>query len=131
VLASRSRPPYRVLGVAVLVVLALLVPALYLVTRTPAPLQVEGFVTNVRTRAPLGVNSFDLLAGDGRQLTFQVGNLDLSGGFDAAHLVTHQITLQPVIVTYHQDGSTLIATKLADGPPQPTLPPSVGPAPHS
>ena len=106
----------RGLAYAVLVVAALLVPAIYLVSQANAPEQVTGFVTGVRTRAPLGVESFDLGAGDGRHLVFEVGPLDLSTGFDAAHLVTHQLTLQLVTVTYRRAGDRLIAIRLADGP---------------
>jgi hypothetical protein len=100
-------------------VAALLVPAIWFVAQAGAAEQVTGFVVDVRTRPPLGVDSFDLLAGDGQRLTFQVGQLDVSNGFDAAHLVTHKITLQTVVVSFRRDGSTLIAVRLADGPPVP------------
>jgi hypothetical protein len=124
-LARRSRPSARGIGVAVLVVASLLVPVLYLVLQATAPEQVEGFVLAVRTNGPLSVESFDLLAGDGRQLTFEVGQLDVSNGFDAPHLAAHRVTLQTVVVTYHRDGDRLIAMRLADGHAQPSALPSI------
>ena len=127
--AFGTRPTARGVAILGLVIAALLVPIVFLALQARAPEQVEGFVMNVHTKAPLGVDSFDLLTGDGRHLTFQVGALDVSDGFDAGHLVTHQITLQPVVVTYRRDGDRLIAIKLADGHSRPTLPPSIAPAP--
>ena len=119
----RQRPPKRNIAYLVLIVAALLVPALFFVAQRNQPQQVTGFVTDVRTKPPLGVDSFDLLAGDGRTLTFKVGDLDLSTGFDAAHLVTHKVTLAPVIVWYRTDGDQLVAVKLADGPVPASIPP--------
>jgi hypothetical protein len=124
-LARRSRPSARGLAIGALVVAALLVPVVYLAAQATAPEQIEGFVLSVRTNGPLSVQSFDLLAGDGRQLTFEIGQLDVSTGFDAPHLVSHQITLQTVVVTYRRDGSRLIAIKLADGHTQPSALPSI------
>jgi hypothetical protein len=119
----------RTLALAILVLLALLLPAAYVVAQSNAPEQVTGYVLAVRARPPLGVDSFDLLAGDGRHLTFTVGDLDVSNGFGAGHLVTHQATLQPVIVSYRRDGDRLVAVHLADGPAVPgqPLPPSASP----
>ena len=124
----RNRLSPRGVALAVLAVVALLVPAIYLVARANAPEQATGFVLDVRTRPSLGVDSFDLLAGDGRTLTFQVGELDVSDGFDAGHLVTHKVTLQPVIVSYRHDGARLVAVRLADGPlpPSPATPSASG-----
>jgi hypothetical protein len=124
-LARRSRPSARGIAGAVLVVAALLVPALYLVVQATAPEQIEGFVLAVRTNGPLSVQSFDLLAGDGRQLTFEIGQLDVTNGFDAPHLTAHQVTLQTVVVTYRRDGGRLIAIRLADGHAQPSALPSI------
>jgi hypothetical protein len=124
-LPRRSRPSARGVAVAILAVAALLVPVVYLAVQAGAPELVEGFVTGVRPIGPLRVGSFDLLAGDGRTLTFQGGQLDVSNGFDAAHLVVHQVTLQTVVVTYRRDGDRLVAITLADGHTQPTAVPSI------
>jgi hypothetical protein len=70
----------------------------------------------VKTRPPLTVDTFDLAADDGRRLTFRVGPLDMSpGGFDAPHLVSHQATGQPVIVSFRRDGDAFVALRLVDG----------------
>jgi hypothetical protein len=106
--------------VGLLVVLAVLLPVGYIWTQINRPQEVTGTVLAVRARPPLGVDSFDLLTTDGRRLTFRVGPLDLSpGGFDAPHLVTHQVTTMPVTVSYHADGDVLVATRLADAKPSP------------
>jgi hypothetical protein len=106
----------RVAVVAIVIAALAVLPGAYILSRFNQPEQVTGSVLAVRNRPPLSVDSFDLLVTDGRRLTFSVGILDLGpGGFDAPHLVTHELTAQPVIVTFRRDGARLIAIRLADG----------------
>lgn len=106
-----------------------LVPGAYVWSQLDRPAQVTGTVLAIRARAPLGVDSFDLLARDGRRLTFKVGPLDISpGGFDAPHLLTHQATGQAVVVSYRTEGNQLVAVRLADGPAL-AVPPASSAAP--
>jgi len=115
----------RGLAFSVLLIAALLVPAVYLATQAGAPEQVTGFVLDVRSRPPLEVESFDLVTADGSRLTFEVGDLDVSSGFAAGHLLAHQIGLELVIVTYQRDGDRLVAIRFDDGP----VPSFTSPAP--
>lgn len=116
--ASSRAPLARAALIGVLVLVAMAVPAAYAWSELNRPAQVTGSVIAIRAKPPLGVDSFDLLAQDGRTLTFKVGVLDISpGGFDAPHLLTHQASGQAVVVSYRTEGTTLIAVRLADGPP--------------
>ena len=109
-----------------LVVLGAIVLAATLLVPRPAPLQLEGIVVSVQAKPPLAVASFQIRTTDGRVVSFQVGDLQYqAGSFNAAHLVIHEATAQPVIVTYHDEGDDHVATKLVDGP----LPAGVTPAP--
>lgn len=76
---------------------------------------VVGAVIEVKSAAGLNVESFRLRAQNGQQLDLRVGLLDLSAGaFPPAHLREHQATSQLVRVTFHQEGSVLVATRLED-----------------
>jgi hypothetical protein len=116
VIRAPGRPGLSIRRIALTVLVAggVLLPAIYLVQQTGAPEQVAGLVRTIVPRPPLGVASFDLLTGDGRLLTFEVGPLDTATGFDAGHLVVHRATQQPVVVTYRRDGNRLVAIRLAD-----------------
>lgn len=127
--ASSRAPSIRSLLIGVLLLAGVVVvPGAYLWSQLDRPAQVTGTVLAIRARPPLGVDSFDLLARDGRRLTFKVGPLDISpGGFDAPHLLTHQATGQAVVVSYRTEGNDLVAVRLADGPLA-AAPPSAEPS---
>ena len=76
---------------------------------------VVGIVIDVQARPGLEVDRFVLGTGDGARIDFKVGRLDLSPpGFPAAHLREHLAASLPVKVTFHAEGSTLVATRLED-----------------
>jgi hypothetical protein len=60
------------------------------------------------------VESFKLLAPDGRILTFDTTELRFQPGFPAAHLSEHQVLSDPIAVTYKTDGDRLLVTQLDD-----------------
>jgi hypothetical protein len=112
---------------ALAVIGAIVLAAAVLAPKTPS-LQLEGIVVSVHAKPPLAVASFEIRTIEGQVVSFQVGDLQyVAGSFNAAHLVVHEATAQPVIVTYHDEGDDHVATKLVDGP----LPPGITPAPNT
>jgi hypothetical protein len=90
----------------------------------PSEATVEGIVTRTTSSGPLAVSSFDLRTTDGSLLTFDVGHLDIkSGSFNAAHLVSHQTALTPIIVRYTSTDGRLVADRLTDAPSMPSSAP--------
>jgi hypothetical protein len=110
------RPP--VLAAALgLVVVVVAVAVVFVASRPPAGPTAEGIVTQVTSSGTLAVASFQLRTDDGTTLTFTLGDLDLSPpGFNGPHLYVHRATLQPIIVTYRTDGTSLVAVRLVDAP---------------
>ena len=76
--------------------------------------QQVGIVYSVDSPALGQVDSFELLAPDGRILTFDTTDLRFRPEFPAAHLSEHQILGDPIEVTYRTDGDRLIVTQLDD-----------------
>jgi hypothetical protein len=78
---------------------------------------VSGVVVDIRQSNPVTVTRFTIRTIDDRELTFAVGELDLSdGAFPASHLREHQATTQPVLVDYRREGEDLVAIRLEDDP---------------
>jgi hypothetical protein len=73
-----------------------------------------GIVYSVDSPALGRVDSFELLAPDGRILTFDTTGLRFRPEFPAAHLSEHQILGDRIEVTYRTDGDRLIVTQLDD-----------------
>ena len=76
--------------------------------------QQVGIVYGVDSPALGQVDSFELLAPDGRILTFDTTELRFRPEFPAAHLSEHQILSDPIEVTYRTDGDRRIVTQLDD-----------------
>ncbi len=76
--------------------------------------QQVGIVYSVDSPALGQVDSFELLALDGRVLTFDTTGLRFRPEFPAAHLSEHQILGDPIEVTYRTDGNRLIVMQLDD-----------------
>jgi hypothetical protein len=105
---------WRLVALAVIVVGALAVPAIYLATRKPT---VTGIVVHVDAQSLTDVRSFDLRTADGQVLTFRIGQLDMTPpGFNPQHLSVHAATAQPVVVTYEERNGERVAVRLVDGP---------------
>jgi hypothetical protein len=78
---------------------------------------VSGVVIDIEQSNPVTVTRFTIRTIDDEELTFTVGELDLSdGGFRAGHLREHQATTQPVLVDYRREGGELVAVRLEDDP---------------
>ena len=73
-----------------------------------------GIVYSVDSPALGQVDSFELLAPDGRFLTFDTTELRFRAGVPAAHLSEHQVLSDPIEVTYRTEGDRLIVTQLDD-----------------
>lgn len=73
-----------------------------------------GVVLSVVGTSPTEVTGFTLRLADGERMTFQIGALDLQGGFDANHLREHQATGDPVRVDYITDVDRRLAIRLND-----------------
>ena len=69
-----AAPLARAVLIGLLVLVALAVPAAYAWSELRSTRQVTGIGRRDRAKPPLGVDSFDLLAQDGRTLTFKVGH---------------------------------------------------------
>jgi hypothetical protein len=63
---------------------------------------------------PANVTSVTVRSSDGRQLTLEVGRLDLANGLPAAHLREHLVSGLPIFVTCHVDNGVNIATRYVD-----------------
>ena len=75
----------------------------------------EGLVLAVDQPSLARVNSFTLRTDAGEEIEFEVGKLDMSrGGFNAGHLREHMALASRITVDYVANGTTLIATRLAD-----------------
>ena len=105
---------WRLIALAVVLVVAVGAPVVYLATQKPTA---TGVVVRVDSASLTDVRGFDLRTSDGRVLTFAIGQLDMSPpGFNAQHLSVHAATSQPVVVTYEERGGKLVAVRLVDGP---------------
>lgn len=82
---------------------------------TGVVLHVEGDLTRIR--------SFALRTDTGEQLEFEIGDLDTTGdAFPAVHLREHQVSAEPITVTFDTDGRTRTALRLADASASPGSP---------
>lgn len=82
---------------------------------TGVVLRVEGDLTRI--------SSFTLRTDTGEQLQFEIGDLDTTGdAFPAVHLREHQVSAEPITVTFDSDGTTRTALRLADASASPGSP---------
>lgn len=82
-----------------------------------SPKTIAGFVTDVRSTSLTQIDQFTLRMPDGREIVFTVGPLELDGGaFPGGHLREHMALAQPVAVAYREEGTQLVAYRLADAP---------------
>ncbi len=110
--SSLARWRLAILGVVV--ALAVAVPA-WLVLSQKAT--VTGIVVHVDVVSLTDVRGFDLRTSDGRILSFEIGQLDMSPpGFNPQHLTVHAATAQPVTVTYETVDGRLVAVRMVDAP---------------
>ena len=115
--AAPARVPgagrWRLLVLGVIVIVAVAIPLVFAATNKPT---MRGVVIHVDTVSLTDVRGFDLRTEAGAIVHFQIGQLDMSApGFNAQHLVVHQATAQPVVVTYEDRDGTLVAVRLVDG----------------
>jgi len=80
----------------------------------PAALQASGIVLSVDSPALGRVDSFVLLTNEGEQLTFSTSELPFDAAFPVSHIAEHQMTTDPVKVTYIVAGDRLRVVALAD-----------------
>jgi hypothetical protein len=74
--------------------------------------QVRGVIIAVQPRSIAQADTVTIRADDGRELTFRVDpSVDVTPG----HLREHMTLGEPVVVTYRQDGSGLLAQRIDDG----------------
>ena len=114
---SRRRRSLAAVAVVVAVVTGVVavVAGVVLATR---PATATGIVTHIDQPSLTDIRSFTLHTSDGQTLTFHVGTLEMGGdAFPPGHLTSHLVTAEPVLVTYHREGDTLVATRLEDAPP--------------
>jgi len=75
---------------------------------------IEGIVIDVDTEGVDKVRGFRIRTTDGVSWTFEIRALENATEFPPAHLVEHKATVTPVRVTFHGEGSTLIADRIED-----------------
>ena len=106
---------------AALPLIALVAALLASCNALPSSVREErGIVTAVNGPNAAQVDSFAIRTGDGRELTFAVGQLRVGGeAFPAAHLQEHLISLTPVRVQYVEEADgRRVALRLTDAPAQ-------------
>jgi hypothetical protein len=80
-----------------------------------APTAATGIVTAVDQPSLTDVRGFTLRTSAGTEMTFSIGDLELTdGAFPANHLREHMATSSPVKVAFETNGSKRIATRLTD-----------------
>ncbi|HEY3523428.1 MAG TPA: hypothetical protein VGK63_06965 [Candidatus Limnocylindrales bacterium] len=110
---GRTNGRWRLVSAGVIVVVGIAVAIAFLAVSRPTA---RGVVTRVDTVSLTDVRGFDLRTDAGATLHFEIGQLDLTApAFNAQHLVVHQATAQPVIVTYEDRNGSLVAVRLLDG----------------
>ncbi len=78
----------------------------------------QGIVVGIDQTPPVQVHGFTLRTDDGATLSFVVGDLQLdAGSFNAAHLLVHEATSQPIVVAYHTVNGRRVAFRLVDATP--------------
>jgi len=81
----------------------------------PPASPIEGVVVAVSSPSFGQVTSFELRLEDGSRLQFRVGTLENVTEFPPSHLAEHQVTSDPVRVSFHvEDGGSLVAYRLED-----------------
>jgi len=102
------------LGIAAAVVVIAVVAATVL--GGPGRRVETGVVVAVQATSITSVQGFSIRTADGRTIDFRVGTLENATQFPAGHLAEHKVSLQPVRVTYIDDGSGPVAVRLDDAP---------------
>jgi len=75
---------------------------------------VVGIVTKVDAESLSKVTGFTLRTTEGKSYEFLIGHLVNGKEFPPGHLAEHQATGSPIKVTFHVEGSELVATRLDD-----------------
>ena len=82
---------------------------------TATRLEAVGIVTAVEGSSPSEVTRFTLRTADGKTLSFELGTLETArDAFPAGHLREHQVSAEPVRVTYRVEQNRVVAVRLAD-----------------
>lgn len=76
----------------------------------------SGIVVAVDGTGPASVDAVTVRSSDGRQLTFEVGRLDLANGLPAAHLREHLVSSAPIVIDYVVEGGRNVALRYNDAP---------------
>jgi hypothetical protein len=76
----------------------------------------SGIVVAVDGSGPASVDRVTVRSADGRQLTFEVGRLDLANGLPAAHLREHLVSGAPIVIDYVVEGGRNVALRYNDAP---------------
>ena len=75
---------------------------------------IDGVVIDVDRTSLVNVQNFTIRTTDGRTFEFRVGELDNVAEFPPSHLAEHMADGVPVRVTFHVEGTELVATHLDD-----------------
>jgi hypothetical protein len=77
---------------------------------------IDGVVVDVERTSLVDVQAFTIRTADGQTYEFRVGSLENAAEFPPSHLNEHMADGVPVRVTFHVEGTALVATHLDDAP---------------
>jgi hypothetical protein len=80
----------------------------------PDLLEATGIVLSVDSPALGQVHGFVLLTPEGEQLAYDTSELAFDPAFPVSHIAEHQMTSEPVRVTYVVEGDRLVVRQLGD-----------------
>ena len=76
----------------------------------------DGVVIGIDQTSLVDVQSFTVRTSSGQSYEFRIGQLDNAEEFPPSHLSAHMADGVPVRVTFHLEGTDLVATHLDDAP---------------
>ena len=92
-----------------------------LLARPPTKTEV-GVVVFVDSVSLTDVRRFAIRTTDGRTVEFTIGVLENGAQFPPGHLGVHEVTAEPVRVTYRDEGGEHVAVRLEDAAPSSPTP---------
>jgi hypothetical protein len=79
---------------------------------------VTGLLTKLDSEGLTKVTGFRMRLNDGQEVEFRIGSLENGAQFPPGHLAEHMATSSSVKVFFRDDGGSLVAYRLEDGPTQ-------------
>lgn len=93
-----------------------LVASVAVVALGPRTSSATGVVIAVDAASLTDVRSFTLRMAGGETLVFSLASLENGVEFPPGHLAEHIGSAEPIVITYREDGGTLMALRISDAP---------------